>query len=445
MSAVHGLPSSHAASSTHSGWTPTHTPAMHASLTVPATPSSQTVPSDRACAAQVPATPSQAPALHWSATAPQSSGPLGTHCPWPSHASPIVQNAPSSHGKPAGEADWTQANATQDSDVQGSPSEQSACSWHSGATPAHPPGPHWSLTVSGSPSSHDAPAATSTATHPWPASRQLPAAHGPSRSLQSIGAPWHVPPAHVSPSVQKAPSSHPAPSFAGSFTHAPPTQAPALHASATAPHWLDIVHSTATPPSQVPAAQVSPTVFGSPSSHALPSKAGAPTQPSSGSEQIPTSHWAAAPAQSGGAPPTQVPVALQASAPVQTFPSSHAVPSAAAACTQANATQESTVHCTPSSQSESARQSAAIPAHSPAPQLSLTVSGSPSSQGSPSDTGLARQSFWMSLHTPTVQPESCPEQSVGAPGTHSPETPHSSPSVQNCPSSHPVPGAFSAT
>ena len=169
----------------------------------------------------------------------------------------------------------------------------------------------------------------------------------PSGEGQARAAPGtHVPAAQASSVVQALPSEQAVPSARAGLEQTPVdgSQVPGAW------HWSGVGQVTAGPPLQTPAAQASPVVQASPSEQAVPSaRAGLEQAPVDGSQVPGAWHWSGAGQVTAG-PPLQTP-ATQASRMVQALPSSHAVPSAAATCTQLPvALHASAVHGSPSSQ-----------------------------------------------------------------------------------------------
>src|SRR5215468_94231 len=107
-------------------------------------------------------------------------------------------------------------------------------------------------------------------------------------------------------------------------------------------HGLLSLQLSAVPAVQVPAWQVSAPLQASPSEHAVPSVTAGCSQPFTAS-QVSVVHGLLS-LQLSGVPGAQVP-ASQVSAPLQTSPSEHAVPSGTAGCWQPfTASQVSVVH-----------------------------------------------------------------------------------------------------
>jgi hypothetical protein len=241
---------------------------------------------------------------------------------------------------------------------------------------------------------------------------QASVVHGLPSVHTSAGPPTHAPLLHWSKVVQASPSLQ-LPG-AGTAVH------PELGSQASAVHGLPSLHSKGVPPTQAPAAQVSPCVQALPSLHGAP--LGVLTQPDDGLQAslvhgLPSSHATAA-------PPPQAPPA-QNSPEVQGFESSHGA--ALLVVVQPDSlSQPSSVQGLPS-----LHASAGPPTQLPAKQLSSVVHALPSSQGPLA--GWVPQPL-AELHTSFVQ---------GFPSSHTSATPpvhapsaHTSPVVQALSSSH---------
>ena len=260
----------------------------------------------------------------------------------PAHAPPlqvsaVVQALPSLHA--AALLVWTQpVPRTQESSVQGLPSSQL-----NGDEPAHTPPEQTSPVEHGSPSSQAA--ALFACRHPA-AGLHVSSVHPLASSQLSAGPPTQAPPVQVSEVVHAFPSLH----AAALFVWTQPVAG--LQESSVQP--LLSLQSSAGPPAQVPALQVSPVVHVFPSLHAAVLFVW--TQPVAGLH-VSSVHPLASSQLSAG-PPTQAPP-LQASAVVHALASVHAA--VLLVCTHPVARlHESSVHGLPSSQ-----LNADEPAHTP--------------------------------------------------------------------------------
>jgi hypothetical protein len=158
---------------------------------------------------------------------------------------------------------------------------------------------------------------------------QVPASWQVSDATQTTGfAPVQVPAWQVSAWVQALLSEHVVPSGLAGFEQVPLVglQVPALW------HWSDAAQTTGFAPVQMPLWQVSVWVHALASLQAEPFVfAGFEQTPVDGL-QVPTSwHWSDA-VQVTAVPATQVPVALHASAPLHWFESAQLVPAATGVC-----------------------------------------------------------------------------------------------------------------
>jgi hypothetical protein len=199
--------------------------------------------------------------------------------------------------------------------------------WSSHAMPslpglpfAHFPAEHASPTVHGFLSSHGALSLPGMATQLFITSLHTPIMHTSPGGAHVFGLPLHIPFVHVSPIVQKAPSSHGVPSFSG-FDWQPRTgsQTPIPQT------LLNAEQSTGGPFVHMPPLQTPEYVQGSPSSHEPPSLPGALPHAFVASSQAPI--WqASGDGQNFCEPPTHVPL-RHASFSVQNIPSSQLVPS----------------------------------------------------------------------------------------------------------------------
>ena len=119
-----------------------------------------------------------------------------------------------------------------------------------------------------SPSSHAVPSAFTGLVHCPVAESHTPASWQSSTGVQTMGAPvTQLPDAHVSPTLQRSPSSHDAPSTLAGFEHCP---VPGSHAPVSW-HWSRAVHTTASRPAHTPATHVSVAVQRLLSSHVVAS------------------------------------------------------------------------------------------------------------------------------------------------------------------------------
>jgi hypothetical protein len=151
-------------------------------------------------------------------------------------------------------------------------------------------------------------------THPEPGSQVSVVQTLP--SLQTSGAPLHVPPPHVSPVVQALPSSQAIVLFVKTHPVA------GMHASVV--QALLSLQTTAEPP-QLPPAQTSPDVHALPSLHPVPSALAGFEQTPVPVLQVPGRwHWSDAVHTTGFAPVQTPP--WQVSVCVQPFASLHPVP-----------------------------------------------------------------------------------------------------------------------
>jgi hypothetical protein len=288
-SSVHGFASSHVGAGP-----PTHTPVLHESLVVQASPSEHDPPIGRCAQPVAGPQESSVQALPSS----QFAGPPGRQLPW-TQASPAVHALPSVHGSLFSTL-WQPASGSQKSSVQGFPSPQFGA-----PEPTHAPPAHWSPSVHTFPSLHGF-----VFGNPWhPADGlQKSSVHGlPSSQLS--GAPeTQTPPWQVSLKVQALPSEH-GPSL---FWCTQPRSG--LHPSVV--HGLPSSQSSATPETHSPFRQPSPKVQALPSSQGpgcLVCTQPCPALQVSAVQSLPSSHPA-------GCPPTQAP-------PLHTSPSVHTSPS----------------------------------------------------------------------------------------------------------------------
>jgi hypothetical protein len=149
---------------------------------------------------------------------------------------------------------------------------------------------------------------------------------------------------------------------------------------------LPSLQSGAGPPTQEPDAQVSPVVQAEPSSQLSPSgRVGLEQMPVAGS-QTPASWQLSRAVQMTGSPPTQIP-ALQVSLRVQASRSSQIAPVFGVWTQPLPGSHESSVHGSPSSQ-----PGPGPPLQTPAWQVSAVVHTEPSSQAVPS--GLVGFEQW---------------------------------------------------
>jgi hypothetical protein len=194
-------------SSVHAFWSshPTGAPAVQLSSEqrspwVQASPSSQGSPS-RTELVQAPAT--QSSLVHKLLSSQASTAP-GVHTP-PMHASPSVQELPSSHGAVSSAAkSQLPLVGSHVSVVQGFSSS------HKGEAPVQVPPPHCSPIVHGSPSSQAAKLFLKS--HPVPG-EQVSSVHGLSSTHVTAWSPRHQPSAvHESPELHAFPSSQATPS-----------------------------------------------------------------------------------------------------------------------------------------------------------------------------------------------------------------------------------------
>ena len=367
------------------GSAPTQTPARQVSVRVQALPSSQLAPSAAFGLEQTPVSGSQVPATWQSSEAEHTTGSLPTQLPAPSHASDWVQRSPSSQAVPSGAggleqapvaglqvpARWQSSEAVQTTGlppvqtpawqvsvrVQASPSSQAApsilggleqipvvglqtpMSWHwsDARQTTGVPGTHWpaplqtSWPLQGLPSSQDVSRGFGGLEQtPVPGSQVPAEKHGPA-AVHWTGVPGTQAPAwQVSSWVQAFPSLQAAPSALGGLEQVPVAglQVPGSW------HWSEAVQTTAAPPRQTPAWQVSPIVQRLPSLQSMPSGAsGLEQRPVAGSHTPATWHWS-----SGWHwtwfDPTQAPF-WQVSVRVQALPSSQAAPFGFAGLVQA--------------------------------------------------------------------------------------------------------------
>jgi len=290
-SSVHAFPSLHT-----SGAPPTQRPPLHVSLVVQALPSSHAsvlLPWMHPSAVSQVSVVQMFESLQLGAAPPMQVPPL--------HVSLVVHALPSLQG--AVFAALTQpTTALQLSSVQGLVSLQSG-----GAPPTQPPALQVSAVVHAFPSSHGT--VLLVCVQPV-AGLQLSSVHV-LESLQFLGKPdVHVPPVHVSPTVQALPS------LQGTVLLV--CRQPRAASQVSFVHTFESSQLGAAPPRQVPALQVSFVVHAFPSLHELVLLEWAhPVEALqlSSVQTLPSS-------QLGGAPPTQTP-ALQVSAVVHAFPSLH--------------------------------------------------------------------------------------------------------------------------
>ena len=184
---------------------------------------------------------------------------------------------------------------------------QGSVSAHDRTAPdVHDPPAHWSPVVQYAPSSHDVPSESGDATQPPAASLHTPALHGSVSEEQSGAAPPpHTPAKHASPTLQARPSPQPVPSATGTAKQAPApsSHVPTLHGSP------NVEQSVGTPPPQTPEAHASPALQNSPSSHDVPSATGTATHAPPGSSHVPVLQPSVRPEQSRSAAPPHMPPA----------------------------------------------------------------------------------------------------------------------------------------
>jgi hypothetical protein len=235
-------------------------------------------------------------------TLPSSHGrdPLPWHVPL-EQTSVVVHGLPSLHGVPSLTFVWVQpVKGSHESLVQTLPSEQLT------GEPPHAPFAHRSFVVQALPSLQES--LLSTCVHPV-AGLQPSSVHG-LPSLQPIGVPAQAPPEHTSPDVQALPSLHGAMLFVW--------VQPLAGSQASVVQTLLSSQSGGGPPAQAPAAQASFVVQALPSSHgAVLSTC---VQPAAASQ--PSVVQTLPSLQSGPGPPTHDPPA-HASPVVHELPSSH--------------------------------------------------------------------------------------------------------------------------
>lgn len=255
-----------------------------------------------------------------------------------------------------------------------------------------------------------------------------------------IAVPAQAPALHVSFSVQMKPSSQGL--VLSAYVHTPPTQLssvqvlPSSHSGSS----TQLTQPGIAGPPQAPLAQTSVSVQGSLSSQVsvLLVNTHTPTGHVSSVHGLASSQSVSTPQfwQPAMGVPAQVPVA-QVSFSVQGSPSSHG---AVLSLNTQNpgAWQISVVQGSLSSQDVLSTQSwhpgIGVPAHAPEAQLSSSVQADPSSQLPPSFAGAGSQAPVVPLQTPTLQASAADEQSIGAP-LQDPET-QTPFSVQRSPSSH---------
>ena len=307
-----------------------------------------------------PRTGSHVSSVHGLASSQSGAAPP-THMP-PEHVSPVVHASPSSQGSVLSTFRQPRTES-QESSVQGLASSQSGA-----APPTQTPAAQVSPVVQALPSSHDS--MLSTLTQPRTESHES-LVHGLPSSQSSGAPPTHDPPEQVSSIVHASPSSHG--SELSVLTH------PVAGSHVSSVQMLPSSQSAGAPPTQVPAAHVSPTVQASPSSHGSVLLANSQTPPRQLSvvQGLPSSQSATTMQvmQPGMGDPTQVP-AEQVSAWVHGMPSSHEI--VLFPLTQPRTgSQESVVQMLPSSQS-----GAGPPTHTPASHVSSVVQALPSSHGS---------------------------------------------------------------
>ena len=289
--------------------------------------------------------------MHASESLQSGAGPPA-HTP-PAQASEVVQALPSSHGAVLS-LNTQPVAGLQESSVQRFPSEQTRI-----APPAHAPPLQVSDVVQALLSLQGA--VFSAWTHPVIGSHESSVQILSSSQLGALP-PTHTPLAQVSAVVQASPSSH---AFVlGAWTH------PVAGSHESSVQTSASSQSGAGPPAHSPPAQASEVV------QALPSSQGAVlsvwTQPSAWSHASSVQGFPSL--QSGAGPPTHAPPA-QASAVVQTSPSSHGA--VLGSCTQPLAgSHESSVQPFASSHS-----GAGPPTHSPPAHASAVVQALASSQG----------------------------------------------------------------
>ena len=206
---------------------------------------------------------------------------------------------------------------------------------------------------------------------------------------------WHAPLWQESPVVHALWSVHPVPFATGGFEHAPLVglQEPTLW------HGSDAVHVTAAPLMHAPLWQASPVVQALLSVQEVPfGAAGLEQEPELGSQTPATLHWPAA-AQVTGFAPRQTPEA-HASVSVQALPSSHDVPLGAGGVEHApvlGSQVPARLHC------PDARHTTGFePVHVPASQASVMVQAFPSSQAVPFAAAGFEQIPVLGEHTPAT-------------------------------------------
>ena len=314
LSVVHGLPSSQFTAAP-----PTHAPFAQASLPVHALPSEH--PPVAGAVAQ-PVVGLQLSIVQGLPSSHDTAVPA--HLP-PAQVSLVVQVLPSSHA--AVFCAVTQpVFGSQLSVVQGSPSSHALA-----PAPLQLPASHASGLVQGSPSSHGA--VLFALLQPPPLShvsvvQGLLSSHG--AGLVAL----HTPPVHVSPVVQALPSSHAA-ELAACWQPVFGSQLSSVHGLLSSQAFC------VAPATHVPPAQLSPSVQRLSSLQSLPP--GTPTQPKpalqvSSVQGLPSS-------QATGVPPPQTPAA-QAPPTLHLLPSSHFTPSGAAKVWHLLETQAAIAHTT---------------------------------------------------------------------------------------------------
>jgi hypothetical protein len=182
-------------------------------------------------------------------------------------------------------------------------------------------------------------------------------------------------------------------------------QMPSLHWSANEEQ------SGGGPPVQVPVWHVSLVVHASPSSQLLP-VSGSAVQPPADSLQMPSLHWSANEEQSGGGPPTQVPV-WQASAVVQTRPSLQGVSFMTGSAVHPPAVSRQTPSLHWSANEE--QSGGGPPTQVPDWHISAVVQACPSSQPVPGGSGSGTQRLRLSSQTPALHWLPAEEQSRAGP------------------------------
>jgi hypothetical protein len=376
---------------------PSHVPAMHSSLSVQGSPSSQAIPSAAFVVPQPVAgvqssTVQGLPSSVQVTAAPPEQVPLV-------HVSPVVHASESSHDAPSAAGIAPQPLAgSHISTVHGLPSSAQVVA----PPPPHAPAPQTVAVVHGLPSSQPVPSATFVKPHVPVAGSQSGAVHGFASSGQSIALPPpHAPAVHVVLEVHALPSSQLVPFATGVEPQ------PVAESQLSAVQGLPSPgQKTVEPPPHAPAVHVLPSVHWSPSSQAVPlPPTGSLTQPSAASQRS-TVHGLPSSAHVVPIMGSHEP-AMQTVDDVHAFASSHEVPSITFAKPQpVAASQSGTVQGLPSSgqviatfeQPVSGVQSSVVQAL-PSSQLS----GVPSTHAPlPSQVSSPSQRFVSAHEVPTV-------------------------------------------